>query len=64
VLLVFTAPEATIPVPLMSHCALHAPLSQMSPVPQLVPLDVRVHAVLLAPGLQVSHPLFAEKPEV
>jgi hypothetical protein len=57
--LAFTAPEATIPVPAMSHSEPHAPFLQASPPPQVVPGGAFVHTVVLDEGVQISQPLFA-----
>jgi hypothetical protein len=62
--LAFTAPDATTPVPAMSHCVPHTPLSQILPPPQLVPEATFVHDDVLEAGVQTSQPLFAVAPEL
>ncbi len=45
-------------VPPMSHCAPHAPATQMSASPQLVPSASVAHALVVVPGWQLWHSLF------
>jgi len=46
-----------MPAPLMSHCIPHAPLAQISPLPQGVPSATLLHAEVLVPGWQLSQAL-------
>jgi hypothetical protein len=59
----FVVPDATIPMPAMSHWLPQTPSSQIAAPPQLWPFGAVVHSDVLVSGSQSWHPPFVVAPE-